>query len=250
MSGFRDLPRINTNHVRGGACLVIAEGMCQKASKLKKHVDKLDLSGWDFIDKYIDAHENIDEKDIGSNKVIEPQYKYLKDIVAGRPIFGHPSKVGGFRLRYGRARTSGLAALAYNTGSMYAMDEFMAIGTQIKIERPGKACVVTPCDEIEGPTVLLKNGDLIYCHTKQDVMNIKNQISEIVDNGEVLVPFGEFCENNHNLVPCGYSIEWHKALIKSKGDLPEDWRDPTYDRAKEMCIQFDIPLHPKFNLFW
>ena len=40
ISGFRDLPRIETNRVRGGACLVIAEGMCQKASKLKKHDDK------------------------------------------------------------------------------------------------------------------------------------------------------------------------------------------------------------------
>ena len=57
ISGFRDLPRIDTNRVRGGACLVIAEGMCQKASKLKKHVDKLGLDGWDFIGKFLDAHK-------------------------------------------------------------------------------------------------------------------------------------------------------------------------------------------------
>src|SRR5213594_3418718 len=28
ISGFRDLPRIETNRIRGGACLVIADGMC------------------------------------------------------------------------------------------------------------------------------------------------------------------------------------------------------------------------------
>lgn len=250
ISGFRDLPRIDTNRVRGGACLVIAEGMCQKASKLKKHVDKLGMKGWEFIGQFLDAHKTVAKDSEVGEKRVEPQFKYLKDIVAGRPIFGHPCEVGGFRLRYGRARTSGLAALAYNTGSMYAMDEFMALGTQVKIERPGKACVVTPCDLLEGPTLLLKNGDLVYCHTKDEVLAVRNQVSEIVDNGEILVPFGEFCENNHSLVPCGYPIEWHRLELQAKGDLPDDWRDPTYQRAKEMSAMMGVPLHPKFNLFW
>ena len=253
ISGFRDLPRIETNRVRGGACLVIAEGMCQKAAKLKKHVDKLKIEGWEFIGKYLDAHKTKPAKTDSSEpevKTVQPQYKYLMDIVAGRPIFGHPCRVGGFRLRYGRARTSGLASLAYSTATMYAMDEFMALGTQLKIERPGKASVVTPCDELEGPTLLLTNGDLVYCHTKDDVLAVKNRIAEIVDNGEILVPYGEFCENNHTLCPPGYPVEWHKLEIREKGELPDDWKDPTYDRAKEMCAQMGVPLHPKFNLFW
>jgi DNA polymerase II large subunit len=135
---------------------------------------------------------------------------------------------------------------------MYAMDEFMALGTQCKIERPGKACVVTPVDTIEGPTVLLSNGDLVYCQTKEDYLKIKHIVSEVVDNGEILVPYGEFCENNHVLVPCGYALEWHREELKAanEGNLPEDWEDPTYDRAKEMCQQYNVALHPKFNLFW
>ncbi|MEE3400442.1 MAG: DNA polymerase II large subunit [Methanomethylophilus sp.] len=252
ISGFRDLPRISTNRVRGGACLVIAEGMCLKASKLKKHVDKLGIKGWDFIGKYLDMHKAVDTDTKSKKKVVEPAYKYLKDMVAGRPIFGHPCRFGGFRLRYGRARTSGLAALAYNPASMYAMDEFMAIGTQLKIERPGKACVVTPVRSIEGPTVLLNNGDLVYCGTKDEYISIRNKVAEVVDNGEILVPFGEFCENNHVLVPCGYPTEWHREEIKAAngGVLPDDWEDPTYERSKEMSRQFKVALHPKFNLFW
>jgi DNA polymerase II large subunit len=249
ISGFRDLPRIDTNKVRGGACLVISEGMCLKAAKLKKHVDKLQIEGWEFIGQYLDAHKTTDTKDSGEKKV-EPSYKYLKDLVAGRPIFGHPCAIGGFRLRYGRARTSGLASLAYSPATMYAMDEFMALGTQLKIERPGKACVVTPCDMLEGPHLLLNNGDLVYCGTKEEVIKIRDQISEIIDNGEILIPFGEFCENNHVLVPCGYSLEWHREEILAKGELPEDWMDPTYERAKEMSKQIGVPLHPKFNLMW
>lgn len=249
ISGFRDLPRIETNKVRGGACLVISEGMCLKAAKLKKHVDKLNIEGWDFIGKYLDAHKTTEVMETGEKKV-EPSYKYLNDLVAGRPIFGHPCAIGGFRLRYGRARTSGLASLAYSPATMYAMDEFMALGTQLKIERPGKACVVTPCDILEGPHLLLMNGDLIYCQTKEEVLKIRDQISEIVDNGEILIPFGEFCENNHLLVPCGYSIEWHKKEILAKGELPDDWNDPTYERSKEMSNQLGLALHPKFNLMW
>ncbi len=254
ISGFRDLPRIETNRVRGGPCLVIAEGMCQKAAKLKKHVDKLQIKGWEFIGEFLNAHktekksESADEAP--KKKTVQPKEKYLMDIVAGRPIFGHPCVVGGFRLRYGRARTSGLASLAYSVGSMYVMDEFMAIGTQLKIERPGKASVVTPCDELEGPIVLLRNGDLVACDTKAKALEVRNNIVEIVDNGEILIPFGEFCENNHTLVPCGYVLEWHELEIMEKGDLPADWRDPTYARAKEMCATMGVPLHPKFNLFW
>ncbi len=254
ISGFRDLPRIDTNRVRGGAVLVIAEGMCQKAAKLKKHVDKLQIPGWEFIGEYLDAHKakepekKADDKPVV--KKVQPLDKYLRDIVAGRPIFGHPCRVGGFRLRYGRARTSGLASLAYSTASMYIMDDFMAIGTQLKIERPGKACVVTPCDILEGPTVLLRNGDVVYCETKEDSLAVRDKVVEILDNGEILVPFGEFCENNHTLVPCGYPIEWHKQILKTKGDLPEDWLDPTYQRAKEMCAQLGVPLHPRYNIFW
>jgi DNA polymerase II large subunit len=71
----------------------------------------------------------------------------MRDIIAGRPVFGGPLQPGGFRLRYGRARPSGLAAASTNTASMLALDDFITIGTQMKIERPGKACAITPCDE-------------------------------------------------------------------------------------------------------
>ncbi len=258
ISGYRDLPRIETNQVRGGACLVIAEGLCQKALKLKKHVDSLKIDGWDFITDFLDSKEPVqeardeeeEEEEEEDEEGVKAKGTYLTDLVAGRPIFGHPIEKGGFRLRYGRARTTGLAALAFNPASMYAMEEFMAIGTQLKIERPGKACVVTPCNGIEGPILLLDNGDLIYCDTVDEVQEVRKRIVQIVDNGEVLIPFGEFCENNHVLAPPGYCLEWHKQELKKHGDLPEDWVSPTYARAKEMSASLGVPLHPKYNLFW
>jgi DNA polymerase II large subunit len=235
--------------VRGGACLVIAEGLCQKAAKIKKHVDALGIDGWNFIGELLSLKKS-DKDDDKDQRTVKPADKYLKDIVAGRPIFGHPSRAGGFRLRYGRGRTCGLAAIALNPASMYALDSFPAIGTQIKIERPGKAGAVTPCDSIEGPILLLKNGDLVQCATADEVISIHDSIAEIIDNGEILIPFGEFSENNHKLVPCGYVLEWHKQELLAKGVLPEGWEHPAYGHAKAMSAELGVPLHPAFNLFW
>lgn len=248
ISGYRDLPRVETNRVRGGACLVIAEGLTQKAAKIQKHVRSLGIEGWEFIEKLLTPEDSGTED---MNQKIMPGDKYLKDIVAGRPIFCHPSRPGGFRLRYGRGRTCGIAAIALNPASMYALDEFPAIGTQLKIERPGKAGAVTPCDSIEGPILLLENGDLVQCNTVEEVQGVRDKIKELVDIGEILIPFGEFSENNHPLVPAGYCLEWHREeLINAVGFLPDDWEHPDFNTAFRVSVETGVPLHPDHNLFW
>ena len=251
ISGYRNLPRIKTNAVRGGVCLVIAEGLCLKAPKIEKHVKKLGLEGWDFISEYLKLKKGAakEQKEV---KVV-PDYKYLKDIVAGRPVIGHPSRPGGLRLRYGRGRTTGLAAIALSPATMFALDDFLAIGTQIKIERPGKAGAVTPCDRLEGPILLLDNGDLVQTNTVEEFKAVKERMKEITDVGQILFPFGEFVENNHVLVPGDYDLEWHRAELYAANDrqLPEGWEDPSDLRAAlEMSRRYNVPLHPKYNLFW
>jgi DNA polymerase II large subunit len=249
ISGYRDLPRIETNRVRGGACLVIAEGLCQKAPKIQKHVKKLGIDGWDFISEYLSSKKSEDKNEDGPKVV--PEYKYLKDIVAGRPVLSHPSRSGGLRLRYGRGRTTGLAAIALNPASMHALDDFIAIGTQIKIERPGKAGAVTPCNAIEGPILLLENGDMVQADTVEELKSIRHRVTEIIDLGEVLIPYGEFVENNHLLVPSGYTLEWYRAdLMQRAGSLPENWSNPSYDGALQLAREFGVALHPRYNLFW
>ncbi|MFP4483390.1 MAG: hypothetical protein ACLFO1_00900 [Spirochaetaceae bacterium] len=65
--------------------------------------------------------------------------KFLQDLIAGRPVFSHPSEPGGFRLRYGRARNHGHATAGIHPATMHLVDDFLAAGTQAKTERPGKA---------------------------------------------------------------------------------------------------------------
>ncbi len=251
VSGHRDLPRVKENRVRGGMCLVIAEGMCQKAAKIEKHVKTLGIEGWEFLQYFTSKTSGS-----GDGKIeIKPSTKYIRDILAGRPVLSHPSKPGGFRLRYGRGRNTGLAAVGLNPATMELTDRFIAIGTQIKLERPGKAGAVAPCDSIEGPIVLLKNGTVRQVNTVDEAKAVSGRVKEILDLGEILISSGEFAENNHVFVPGAYSPEWHRLELeeaaKKRGEaLPEDWEHPSFERAVEMSEELGVPLHPDFNLFW
>lgn len=249
ISGYRDLPRIETNRVRGGACLVVADGLCMKAAKLQKHVKRLKIDGWEFLDAYLKEKAPTEGKE--ETEAIDPSDKFIQQLVAGRPVLCHPSRKGGFRLRYGRTRSTGLAALAIHPATMYLLDEFIAVGTQIKIERPGKAAAVTPCDALEPPLVLLRSGDLVAVPNAEQARRMKGDVQTIVDLGEILVPFGEFLENNHVLVPGAYAIEWYREeLRRAAGELPANWRDPTSQEAIELSERHHVPLHPNYNLFW
>ncbi len=246
ISGHRDLPRIKTNRVRGGPCLVIAEGLCQKGSKIQKHVRNMKIDGWEFIDKIVKKKE-----DTGPIKSVEPNYKFIKDMVGGRPVYGHPMAKGSFRLRYGRSRTAGLASISIHPSTMYIVEQTAAVGTQIKIERPGKAGISMPCDTIEGPLVILKNGDFLRLNDPMEAKALTYDIKEIVDLGEILIPVGEFLENNHPLVPGVFDIGWYKAILRGKGlEYEEKLLDPNIDQAFENSKKHDIPLHPNYTYFW
>ena len=237
--GKRDLPRVKTNKLRGGACLVIAEGLSQKAPKLLKHVSNLKLEGWDFLKHFVKG-EKKDE--------IVPSSKYIEDLIAGRPVLSHPSRKGGFRLRYGRCRTCGLAALAIHPATMFLLNGFIAIGTQLKTERPGKGTIATPCDAIEAPLVLLKNGDFIKVDSVELAKEIRNEVKEIIDLGEILIPFGEFAENNAILPQASYCHEWWIQELEEKGVRYEGI--PSAREAFELSEKYDIPLHPAHTYFW
>ena len=155
----RDLERVETNNIRGGALLAMVEGVIQKSKKIHKISKKLGLD-WEWLSEYSKPKTDDSSDSSGDSDVALEEPKYIQDIIGGRPILGYPSEKGGFRLRYGRSRNTGLATMGVHPATM-ALLEFLAVGTQLKIEYPGKGNCVVPVDSIEGPIVKLKNGDVV-----------------------------------------------------------------------------------------
>lgn len=248
VSGYRNIPGIESNRVRGGMALVIAEGIALKAPKLKKLVNELGIDGWDWLDSLISKGKGEKKEGKKNEYKVKPLDKYLHDIVAGRPVLSHPSRKGGFRLRYGRSRNSGFATVGLNPATMIILSDFIAVGTQLKIERPGKAGGVVPVTSIEGPTVRLTNGDVIRINEVKDAVTFRKDIAKILDLGEILINFGDFLENNHPLIPSSYVYEW---WIQEAKNLPDgDYRNITEDIALKLCDEYDVPLHPDHTYLW
>ena len=292
VSGFRDLERVDTNSARGGMCLVLAEGIALKAPKIQRYTRNLDEVDWPWLQDLIDGNyyeDNGEESDAADDESgeadeesaetdanepddggdapgddaegpprVETSEKFLRDLIAGRPVFSHPCAKGGFRLRYGRARNHGFATAGVHPAAMHLVDDFLATGTQIKTERPGKAAGVVPVDSLEGPTVKLANGDVRRIDDPEDALEIRNGVEAILDLGEYLVNYGEFVENNHPLAPASYTYEWWIQDLAAAGadvqaleDDPRiDLEFPDAEEALEWAVEYDAPLHPEYTLLW
>ncbi|MFO7796482.1 MAG: DNA polymerase II large subunit [Promethearchaeia archaeon] len=271
VSRFRDLPRVETNNIRGGACLVLNDGILLKAPKLLKRANNMELEGWDWLedlekiahgDSSKEEREETDGDEI-KEEILSPNSKYIADIIAGRPVFSYPSRIGGHRIRYGRSRNTGLAAGGLHPATMVLLDKFIAIGTQLRIERPGKSTSICPVSSIEPPIVKLKNGDVVKVKTMELAEKIFPELKKILFLGDILFGYGEFAENNHNLLPSGYVEEWwalelKNEIEKNKLDDPDlklyvddpFSNIPKATQAIEISKRFEIPLHPAYTDFW
>ncbi|UCD27266.1 MAG: DNA polymerase II large subunit [Candidatus Bathyarchaeota archaeon] len=261
VSSFRNLPRIETNRIRGGALRVVNDGVVGRSAKVWTIVEKLGIEGWGWLRQI----REIEKKKTAG---------FMEDVIAGRPIFSFPSRQGGFRLRYGRARNTGLAAVGIHPVTMMVLQNFLAAGTQIRIEGPGKAGVVVPVDAIEPPIVRLRNGSVVRV-TLQNFKEIRNRIEKILFLGDILIGFGDFLYNNKPLLPSGYTEEWwreelqslikqafHGSLEKAAATVKictarlDDFlknpfkNKPSAKEAIALSLALKIPLHPSFTFFW
>lgn len=292
VSNYKDNPRIQENRIRGGVCLVLAEGLCQKAPKIWKRLSKwgkdFDLE-WQFLSEFLDLQKKIkarskgDEEKDGKGAKILPNYTFISDTVAGRPILSYPMRAGGFRLRYGRCRNTGFSAAGIHPATQILLDNYIAVGTQLKVERPGKACSVVLCDTIDPPIVLLDDGEVIQVEGIEQAKQILPSVKKILFLGDLLFNYGDFEQNGHVLVPPGYCEEWYakefEAAIKEcvpdggandvdslaalaaektglsstliSSLLTKPFRPtPPTSAVIKLSKTFGIPIHPKYSYFW
>ncbi|MBW3014900.1 DNA polymerase II large subunit [Candidatus Woesearchaeota archaeon] len=286
VSNYKDLKRIETNLIRGGFCLVMAEALAQKAKKVGAQLDKwgndMNLAHWAWLNDFLTLQKKIKAKGQtgGSSKdekpKITPDYTFISDLVAGRPVLTYPLRSGGFRLRYGRARTSGYSGQCVHPATMHVLNDFIAVGTQLKVERPGKGAAFTPCDLIEGPIVKLKDGSVLMLENEALAKQYKSQIQEVLFLGDALINYGDFLNRAHILVPPGYCEEWwiqevEKATVNLFGTIDYDklsefteiesdiieniFTDffktkPNPTHAFILSKKLNVPLHPFYTYHW
>jgi DNA polymerase II large subunit len=225
VSNNKDLDRIETNRIRGGVALVISM-VALKAPKLWKELAKwgneFDLENWNFIGEFLDIQKKAkagtsSKKEVkGEKKILSPDTTFIADLVSGRPVLTHPLAYGGFRLRYGRSRVSGYSSASIHPATMVLLNEYIAIGTQLKTERPGKAASITSCDTIDGPIVLLNDGTVEQVFSVARAREITKEIKEIIFLGDILFSYGDFFDRNHMLVPVGYNNELYALELETK----------------------------------
>ena len=88
---------------------------------------------------------------------------------------------------------------------------------------------------------------------------IKDKIEKILHLGDVLITFGDFLENNAQLIPSGYVEEiWIEELklIISKFETENQYlkqfliKIPTIEEALKISLDFEFSLHPHYLYFW
>ena len=263
VGGYRNIVNISTNRVRGGACLVLNDGLVGRSKKLNKKVKDFKLEGWSWLDEIANKKHKKRLKKSNESKENRleamPDEAFASDALMGRPTFSDATAHGGFRLRYGHARNTGIAAVGVHPGSMAVVNDFLAPGTHIRTERPGKGGIVTPVDTIRGPIVKLRNGNVIEVNNYEQGVKLRDEIDEVLFLGDILIGFGEFIQNNYNLVPVGYNEEWWVQEMIAKGWESDNNMQtfqslieivPSEQEAIDLSKKYSVALHPKYIPAW
>ncbi len=256
VTAWRNLPRVPSNRIRGGMGLVITEGLGLKALKVLSWAKQLNLD-WTFLEKIIKVEKKADQ-------VVElkPNWKYLEGVAAGRPLIAYPSEWGGFRLRYGRSRNTGCAGKGVNPAFMYLMDEFIAVGTHVRIERPGKAAQLFPIETIDGPTVMLTDGSVKQINTIDEAQKARLTLDKILFVGDMLVTVGDYRKAAHPLTPSPFVPEWWVQLVahevesgkKTRANVESLLANPyqkiSFVDAEGISEELGVALHPDYTWFY
>jgi len=244
----RNMTRIKTDRVRGGALRVLNDGLIGRSKKLLKRIEKYNLEGWEWLH---DVHGAVQKGESGD----AASEKRMREVITGRSVLSMPNKIGGFRLRYGRACNTGFASVGLHPVIAEILDHTVAVGTQIKLDKPSKGATVCFVDSLETPIVRLKGGEVVKIKDTEHGIQIKHDIEKILHLGDILITFGDFLENNAELIPTGLVeevwIEFLKDKISTNNEQTQFLtKTPTFEEALKLSQELKIPLHPKFLHYW
>ncbi len=232
-----------TNRVRGGIGLVVCEGIAQKAKSVLKHTKNAGMD-WSWLNMMIKVDKPVAEQ--GQIRDEKNAAVFLQELVAGRPILAYPEYPGSFRLRYGRSRLTGIAAKGFSPATMIVLHDFIATGTQIKIEKPGKGCIAAPVDSIEGPFVKLNTGEALRVNDAEQAAALSGKITKILSVGDILITYGDFKKTNTPLAQSSYVEEFWSEELRAAGFNGETSHVPSFKEAWNLSKTYGVPMHPRY----
>ena len=152
-------------------------------------------------------------------------------------------------------------AKAINPATMYVLDEFVAVGTHGRIERPGKSLQFFPCSTIDGPIVLLKNKSVVQIDDAETAKKYVEEIDKILFVGDMLVTVGDFRKAGHPLIKAGYvEEEWvseinylyrNEKINKQTLEVCKKFQNnPDPFTAVAISLRFGLPLYPKYIFYY
>jgi len=251
----RNLKRVATDRVRGGALRVLNDGVIGRAHKLAKILRELQIPGWDWL-------ANLKGGKQQSSSETEKVGAHFEEVISGRPVISSPGIRGGLRIRYGRAMNTGLSTIGIHPAIPTLLDDCVVVGTQVKVDIPGKAATIAFVDSIEGPTIRLKDGSVTRVNSLADAARLRDSLELILDMGDALISYGDFLENNKTLGPSPYVTEWWledlakavalqaKTGTASHTDLTSKALGHQPLTAAEtimLSLALDVPLHPSHS---
>jgi DNA polymerase II large subunit len=265
----RNLSRISTDRVRGGALRVVNDGIIGRARKLQKLCQDLEVTEWDWLSEIRGGKQQ------GTDETRPvTAASHFDEVISGRPVLGFPGKNGGFRLRYGRSYNTGISAVGLHPAVASLLDNCIVSGTQIKVDLPGKAATISFVDSISGPIVRLIDGSVVSVDSVEEAEALRDRVEKILFLGDILISYGDFLENNYKLPPSGYVEEWWalqftKELSRKYEDIEHAVNDigiskerlesfsqnyltvfPNVLEAFALSKVLGIGLHPRYVYFW
>ncbi len=252
----RNLKRVSTDRVRGGALRVLNDGIIGRAHKIRKVLLELNISGWEWSMQLKGGKQE-------STNETEKAGAHFEEVISGRAVLSSHNAKGGFRIRYGRSINTGLSTLGIHPAVATLLDDPVVVGTQVKVDTPGKAATIAFVDSIEGPTVLLKDGSVARVDTVKQAEALHDEVVRILDIGDALISFGDFLENNKPIQPSPYVQEWwledlQRALDQNPEASPiipkarineiiTSLALPSAEEAFSISEKVGIPLNPYYT---
>jgi DNA polymerase II large subunit len=254
--GHKNMRRIATDRVRGGTLRVMNDGLIGRSRKLLKLVETLNLDGWSWLTELKGAIQTGNEDAV---------HHRMSEVITGRPVLSMARRIGGFRLRYGRCYNTGFATVGIHPAVPALLNYAIVVGTQIKMDMPGKASTIALVDTIEPPIVRLDDGRVIQVSSVEQAERIRPHVSKILYLGDMLISYGDFLENNAQLPPASFVEEIWRQQLRSKlptmqaSDLDREKLIqmtenplvlPSVDEAFEISKKLGLALHPKYLFYW